>query len=471
MAKLFFDDLEEFRVSVAKGTNPGSKIDFKPGVRSIRIGRAVDNDIVISDSTVSRHHARIDVREDGCWIADAGSSTGVEKMGFKVGASPEPIASGDEFKIGDTILRFEIVAKKGAQKRAVEREAAEKAEKAPGGQAAAGKRPLAKIGLGSRRSQLLLLAVIVVGAAILLWPESKHLPPQATGKLSINYDTVIGYVPQDQGHLDQAVFEIPGQLDGLAIYFIALGPSGIEIRLGDQVLATLAKDPKQQSYELLLVPKAFGQDATQLLTFDNLGYSARDGDVDPEAVNPWALGNMWMVRLPTTGSSPAQLGDELAAQRAIFDRLQDNLSNRYQLLNGFRATAVGLMKTSGRKFRLIPLPEVTAPSTANLGDLIDEARADLQADHRVQAFEKLVTATQSVERDLARDLRMQLNASALAAKQGSEVEQGRALAIAAKTFPEPTDPRYRLIQSRVGRLGGGALGAYNETLEELGRLR
>jgi len=465
LAKIYFDDLEEFRLTVVKGANPGSKIGFKPGVRSIRIGRAVDNDVVISDATVSRHHARIDTKEEGCVIADDGSSTGVEKMGFKVGKTPEPIVSGDEFKIGDSILRFEVIAKKGAQKRAAAREAAEKA----GGKAAVS--PLEKIGLGSRRAQLAVLAVLVVGGLFLLWPESKQLPPQATGTLSINYDTVVGYASQDRSHLDKAVFEIPGKLDGLAIYFTVLGPSGVEIRLGNQTIATLPKDNKQQSYELLIVPKAFGQNATQQLTFDNLGYDPKQGNVDPDTVTPWALAEMWMVRMPLTGSSMAQLADELASQRATFDRLQDSLSNRYLLLNGFRSTAVGLMKTSGRKFRLVPLPQITQASNVNLGELIDAVRADVQAEKGVEALDKLAKAMQSLEQDLERDLRMQLNAASLAGKQGDMVEQGRALAIAAKTFPEPTDPRYRLIQSRVRKLGGGAMGAYNAALEEMGRLR
>jgi len=238
------------------------------------------------------------------------------------------------------------------------------------------------------------------------------------------------------------------------------------------VLATLPKNNKQQSYELLIVPKAFGQEATLLLTFDNLGFAPEQASsVDPDTVTPWLLAEMWMVRMPITGSSMIQLGDELAAQRATYDRLQDSLSNRYLLLNGFRSTAVGLMKTSGRKHRLIHLPQLTEPTKLNLGEMIDAVHADVQAEKVVEALDALAKAIQALEEDLERDLRMQLNAATLAGKQGAVVEQGRALAVAAKTFPEPTDPRYRLIQGRVRRLSGGALGAYNAALEEMGRLR
>ena len=122
--------------------------------------------------------------------------------------------------------------------------------------------------------------------------------------MSVNYDAVIGYLPRDRSHLDKAVFEVPGKLDGLAIDFTVMAPSGVEIRVGDRAVATLPKDERQQSYELLLVPKAFGQDATLPLTFDNLGYAPSDGSVNPQRVQPWGLGSMWMVRLPTGASSP-----------------------------------------------------------------------------------------------------------------------------------------------------------------------
>ena len=129
------------------------------------------------------------------------------------------------------------------------------------------------------------------------------------------------------------------------------------------------------------------------------------------------------------------------------------------------------MKTSGRSFLLIPLPETPVPSHQKLGELIDAARADVDAGRPAKGLEAVTQAMQSLAQDLEHDLRMQLNAATLAGKQGAATEQGRALAIAAKTFPEPTDPRYRIIQSRVQRLGGGALAAYNATLEELGRPR
>ena len=110
--KLSPEDVQEYRFTVVRGAKPGQQITFEGGVRDVKIGRAVDNDIVISDPTVSRLHARVELRPDGWFLIDAGSASGVEKMGFRISAR-EPLESGDEFKLGDTILRFEVVAKKG----------------------------------------------------------------------------------------------------------------------------------------------------------------------------------------------------------------------------------------------------------------------------------------------------------------------------------------------------------------------
>src|SRR5262245_58889600 len=47
-----------------------------PGARLLRIGRAADNEIVLDDSRVSSHHARLIVSGSRMMIEDAGSSNG-----------------------------------------------------------------------------------------------------------------------------------------------------------------------------------------------------------------------------------------------------------------------------------------------------------------------------------------------------------------------------------------------------------
>src|SRR5438067_8987181 len=123
------EDVEEIRFTVVQGESTGSRVTFPPGPRAVRIGRAVNNDIVVNDPTVSRAHVRVDIAADGARIQDLGSAGGVEKMGFRIGAGPEPLVSGDEFKIGGTILRYELLLKKSAARRSAKAEAEAKAKK------------------------------------------------------------------------------------------------------------------------------------------------------------------------------------------------------------------------------------------------------------------------------------------------------------------------------------------------------
>lgn len=74
------------------------------GRRLIKIGRASDNDIVITDPNVSRHHAQIEVEADGFVLKDTGSTNGTFVNGTKIGQ--RMLRHGDTVTIGMTKLRF-----------------------------------------------------------------------------------------------------------------------------------------------------------------------------------------------------------------------------------------------------------------------------------------------------------------------------------------------------------------------------
>ncbi|MFJ9734882.1 FHA domain-containing protein [Streptomyces sp. NPDC101171] len=68
-------------------------------VRTIRIGRAEDNDLVVDDLTVSRHHAELRAHADGSYeIADLGSHNGTYLNGAPV--TQAPVGPGDLVGIG-----------------------------------------------------------------------------------------------------------------------------------------------------------------------------------------------------------------------------------------------------------------------------------------------------------------------------------------------------------------------------------
>ncbi len=71
-----------------------------------RIGRSSDNDIVLSDVKVSRHHAVITDNGTAFVITDLGSANGVRVLGRQINPSAE-LCDGDRIRIGDQEFTLE----------------------------------------------------------------------------------------------------------------------------------------------------------------------------------------------------------------------------------------------------------------------------------------------------------------------------------------------------------------------------
>jgi SARP family transcriptional regulator, regulator of embCAB operon len=74
-----------------------------------RIGRNPDNDIVLSDAKVSRHHAVITDDGTAFLITDLGSANGVRVLGRRIDPSAE-LRNGDRIRIGDQEFVLETEA-------------------------------------------------------------------------------------------------------------------------------------------------------------------------------------------------------------------------------------------------------------------------------------------------------------------------------------------------------------------------
>ena len=72
----------------------------------LTIGRAADNDLVLPDSRVSRHHARISGRRGTLVYADLGSTNGSRVNGVQVGELV--LGAGDRIEVGDTVIVVEV---------------------------------------------------------------------------------------------------------------------------------------------------------------------------------------------------------------------------------------------------------------------------------------------------------------------------------------------------------------------------
>jgi pSer/pThr/pTyr-binding forkhead associated (FHA) protein len=81
---------------------PDRKFDLKG---KMNIGRAPDNQIVLTDPTVSRHHAWIREQEGSFLVFDIGSANGTFVNDERVEA-PRVLENGDTVRFGEVDLVF-----------------------------------------------------------------------------------------------------------------------------------------------------------------------------------------------------------------------------------------------------------------------------------------------------------------------------------------------------------------------------
>ncbi len=72
----------------------------------VTIGRAADNDLVLRDERVSRHHGRIAGRRGALVYADLGSTNGTEVNGQRV--TEVVLGAGDQIRLGGSVLEVEV---------------------------------------------------------------------------------------------------------------------------------------------------------------------------------------------------------------------------------------------------------------------------------------------------------------------------------------------------------------------------
>src|SRR6478752_4797952 len=72
----------------------------------LTVGRATDNDLVLRDERVSRHHARIGGRRGTLVFTDLGSTNGSEVNGTRV--NEVVLGAGDRIRLGGCVLEVEV---------------------------------------------------------------------------------------------------------------------------------------------------------------------------------------------------------------------------------------------------------------------------------------------------------------------------------------------------------------------------
>jgi hypothetical protein len=91
------------QLAVRAPNQPVSRLPVRPG--TIRIGRALDNDVVLGDERVSRHHGQIGVRLGMLVYTDLGSTNGSFLNGSAV--SEIALGPGDTLQLGNSTVTIE----------------------------------------------------------------------------------------------------------------------------------------------------------------------------------------------------------------------------------------------------------------------------------------------------------------------------------------------------------------------------
>ncbi len=95
----------EAQVIIEQGEEPGKCVLL----RSVTaIGRGGGNVLPLTDPFTSTNHALILWREDKWWLEDLGSHNGTFLNDERI-TQPAALTSGDHIRIGETVLRFEIM--------------------------------------------------------------------------------------------------------------------------------------------------------------------------------------------------------------------------------------------------------------------------------------------------------------------------------------------------------------------------
>ncbi len=89
-------------IKVAEGPDRGKKMDL--GRKAIRIGKKEDNDFILTDNTVSRHHLQIEQKSDSFLLKDLESTNGTTINGMRI--KEAYLSPGDQIALGNTKIEF-----------------------------------------------------------------------------------------------------------------------------------------------------------------------------------------------------------------------------------------------------------------------------------------------------------------------------------------------------------------------------
>ncbi len=147
-------------LAVLEMTNegPGKGQTFDVRASLTHVGRGPHNDIVLADESVSDSHAKLQLRDDGWYVVDAGSTNGTYVGGTRI-EGERRLEGAPDLRFGGIKMRFRPVAQPSDAGKGTRRIATRPSDRAPAAPAATKR--------GVPMWVWILLALVVVGGAVL----------------------------------------------------------------------------------------------------------------------------------------------------------------------------------------------------------------------------------------------------------------------------------------------------------------
>lgn len=319
---------EKFSLVIVQGPDTGKEFHFQGQV--VTIGRkSAANEINLDSRTVSRQHARITREKEQYFLQDLNSAnrTVLNKVPLANGQKAR-IKHGDEFRLGDMVLRF--VAQGDLENDPAHvRPVATAAEKRRGGDRKAGRTPAAPL---LKRKPILLLAAGLAGLLLVLGmvkammrdsPVTEGTPADLSAQpIALPAPDAYGLLRTDKAHPDKAIFTFTAESKRAKLYFTPGGIDAdgeVEIRLNETHIGNvpLAIDGWGTEQMIALKADLLIRDKENRLVFDNTR--------NPPGQEMWGVRDVRIEFLPVgdcrleAGRRLFGLGENMYAEKAISD--------------------------------------------------------------------------------------------------------------------------------------------------------
>lgn len=448
----------EIEIKVVSGVSAGDVFRFNVSSETpVLIGREQSSNIVLQDMQVSRKHAAIELEEGGeFYIFDQHSSMGTLHMGFPLTAGHEgrrKLASGDEFKIGETIFSVYFSNKFSSNEDNTD--------------SSLNKPLVSKISASKKKFIIaLLLLCLLLLLIVVTKSNKKKLVDESSKILSLPAERVLGYwssgndaLSRDTRHPDKVNFSLPAS--DLLVEYDYISTSPIHVQLDGVLTEVLEAEPNFWQRRMLIV-RDIMIGKGRVLTFDNVDYPAPSASgKDKGEYKKWAVRN---VRVSPISRNPAiSIDTQLAETANLISSVDSSAEGLFTAVRAMQSCFVSsLIEQSLDAYGLLSSYDSLEPESTQTSNELEqdtfnpeELRERLVEARKIRQKDSLSVSNQSYIKELAaiieeldselwRRVNMHLNAAQYDARTKDYISAYDHLMAVKRMFPEGSDYRWLL---------------------------